>query len=641
MSVDLSTLGGAAAQFFDNNGVILSGGKLYTYAAGTTTPKASYTSGSGNTPHSNPIILDSAGRVPGGEIWLTSGEAYKFVLETPTNILLGTWDNIYGYTTGSADASTEVQTATAGQTLFVLSSMAYNPGTSTLGVFIDGVNQVVGNSYIETSATSVTFVSGLHVGAVVKFVNLNIASTDANVVVYTPGFTGSVATTVQEKLQQYVSVKDFGAVGDGVADDTSAIQAAISYAATAIGGSIGMAVYFPTGTYLISETITLPNRVGLQGANGRGVTIKPHSTFADQYMFHANNGVISMFGSWLRDFQIDARGKNMTAVIWTQAWQETCGMERVTILLDGTTQYGVLYTDGFGGASYCKFSDCEIFTETTAVDGAGVYIEQVSLSGGFVFEWDGGSITGNVGFNLPHAIYAENDSLLIKLLHVEYVDNAVTIDGVGGLSADTITGSFNDTVNIVSLASTFTGDISLRNILPNGATGDIVQDNTPSARSISAGSTGTLPSYDRDFSGFSAGLTAQIPNVTGNGTEYLIVFNDQLYDYKNEYNPATGIFTPKRSGKYLLTTCVKILVTTAVTTCLIKISTSNREYAIFRGNTDSLRSGDNTITFNGAIIADMDALDAARVTITITGLGADTVDIEPNETFFQGQWLTR
>jgi len=257
MAVDLSTLGGAGAQFFDNNGVPLAGGKLYSYAASTTTPKATYTSSSGNVPHTNPIILDSSGRVPsGGEIWLTSGEPYKFVLETPTSILLGTWDNIYGYTTGTADASSEVQTATAGQTLFVLNSMAYNPGTNTLAVYIDGVNQVVNNSYIETNATSVTFVSGLHEGAVVKFSKINIGATDANVVSYEPGFLGSVATTVADKLQQYVSVKDFGAVGDGVADDTTAIQDAINYAAP-----IGKSIFVPAGQYLFTD-LTLPQQHG-------------------------------------------------------------------------------------------------------------------------------------------------------------------------------------------------------------------------------------------------------------------------------------------------------------------------------------------------------------------------------------------
>jgi hypothetical protein len=96
MSVNLSALGGAASQFFDNNGVILSGGKIYTYAAGTTTPQATYTSSSGATPHANPIVLDSAGRVPGGEIWLTDTLFYKFVVETSTGILLGTYDNVPG-----------------------------------------------------------------------------------------------------------------------------------------------------------------------------------------------------------------------------------------------------------------------------------------------------------------------------------------------------------------------------------------------------------------------------------------------------------------------------------------------------------------------------------------------------------------
>lgn len=96
MPVNLSPLGGAASQFFDNNGLILSGGKVYTYAAGTTTPQATYTSALGTTPHANPIILDSAGRVPGGEIWLTDGSEYKFKIDTATDILIGTYDNITG-----------------------------------------------------------------------------------------------------------------------------------------------------------------------------------------------------------------------------------------------------------------------------------------------------------------------------------------------------------------------------------------------------------------------------------------------------------------------------------------------------------------------------------------------------------------
>jgi hypothetical protein len=263
MAVALSPIGGAGAQFFDNNGNPLSGGKLYTYEAGTTTPATTYTSLAGTTAHTNPIILDSAGRVPGGEIWLTLPDFYKFVLKTSTEVLLGTWDNIQGYSSGSvAYAATEVQIATAGQTLFVLTEMFYNPGTNTLAVFIDGVNQVVNNSYVESTSTSVTFMSGLHVGAVVKFVNVNVASADATTVTYEPGFVGSVATTVAAKLQQTVSVMDFGAVGDGVADDTAAIQAAIDAVNTSGGGS----VFVPVGTYRCNSTVNMKSDVRLFGS---------------------------------------------------------------------------------------------------------------------------------------------------------------------------------------------------------------------------------------------------------------------------------------------------------------------------------------------------------------------------------------
>jgi hypothetical protein len=94
VAVSLSPFAGAGAQFFDNNGTILSGGKIFTYAAGTTTPLQTYTTISGSTPHANPIILDSAGRVPSGQIWLLSNTSYKFVLETADGILIATYDNI-------------------------------------------------------------------------------------------------------------------------------------------------------------------------------------------------------------------------------------------------------------------------------------------------------------------------------------------------------------------------------------------------------------------------------------------------------------------------------------------------------------------------------------------------------------------
>jgi hypothetical protein len=94
MAVVLSQYAGAGAQFFDNNGNPLAGGLIYTYAAGTTTPAATYTSSTGGTANANPIVLDSAGRTP-AQIWLTAGNSYKFVLQTSLGTLIKTDDNIY------------------------------------------------------------------------------------------------------------------------------------------------------------------------------------------------------------------------------------------------------------------------------------------------------------------------------------------------------------------------------------------------------------------------------------------------------------------------------------------------------------------------------------------------------------------
>ena len=97
MTVGLSPVAGAGWQFFDANGVPLSGGKLYTYAAGTTTPQTTYTSISGLVANENPIILNSEGRVSGSnEVWLTNAVAYKLILKTSADVQLWSADDISG-----------------------------------------------------------------------------------------------------------------------------------------------------------------------------------------------------------------------------------------------------------------------------------------------------------------------------------------------------------------------------------------------------------------------------------------------------------------------------------------------------------------------------------------------------------------
>lgn len=150
-TVTLSIFAGVGAQLFDNNGNPLSGGKLETYEAGTTTFLASYTSSAGNTAHTNPIVLDSAGRVPGGEIWLDYTKKYKFVVKTSTDILIATYDNIGG----SFNASPLIANFTGDGNIVAFTLPSAPADENTTQVYINGVYQQK-NTY-SVSGTTLTF----------------------------------------------------------------------------------------------------------------------------------------------------------------------------------------------------------------------------------------------------------------------------------------------------------------------------------------------------------------------------------------------------------------------------------------------------------------------------------------------------
>jgi hypothetical protein len=180
----------------------------------------------------------------------------------------------------------EQQTATAAQTLFTLTEVDYTPGLQNLAVYVNGLKQIPA-SYTETSTTSVTFNESLEAGDVVLFVvnerNVDAVFDAANNVTYTPAGAGAVGSSVQTKLREFVSVKDFGAVGDGVTDDTVAIQAALTY---------GKTVLIPDGTYLVSSSLSITSAVRVFG--GKGAKIK-HSNSTSALFSNPAVNTISYF----------------------------------------------------------------------------------------------------------------------------------------------------------------------------------------------------------------------------------------------------------------------------------------------------------------------------------------------------------
>jgi Pectate lyase superfamily protein len=210
MAVYLSYFAGAGWQFFDNNGDPLSGGKLYTYAAGTTTPQATYTSNTGLVANTNPIILDSAGRTP-SQIWLTEATTYKFVLKDSNDVQIGSYDNL--------SAVNDISV--------VYSALSASNGSSLVG-------------FIQSGA-----------GAVARTVQSKLR----DAICVFDFMTAAQITAVQTNTYSGVSASDI----------TTAAQNALTAAA-------GRFVYFPAGTYRIDNTLSY-NGPAIFGFTGAGVKI--------------------------------------------------------------------------------------------------------------------------------------------------------------------------------------------------------------------------------------------------------------------------------------------------------------------------------------------------------------------------------
>ena len=165
-------------------------------------------------------------------------------------------------TTGSV--TVQDQTGDGVTTIF---GMGASPNTkNATNVYIDGVYQEKDTYTI--SGSNITFSEAPPLNAGIEIVSQEsplIGGASASQISYNEGSVGAVNRTVKAKLQDTVSVKDFGAVGDGVADDTAAIQAAID--AVPFGGR----VYFPTGKYIISAAITVNKPMTISGPNAGSI----------------------------------------------------------------------------------------------------------------------------------------------------------------------------------------------------------------------------------------------------------------------------------------------------------------------------------------------------------------------------------
>lgn len=110
MATDASLCTAVVWTVFDNSGIVVPGAKINTYAAGTSTPLATYTDAGLTVPNTNPVICDSAGRAT---VFLQN-QPYKFVVTDASNVTLYTQDNVTGGANGLRQVCNGRLTGTSG-----------------------------------------------------------------------------------------------------------------------------------------------------------------------------------------------------------------------------------------------------------------------------------------------------------------------------------------------------------------------------------------------------------------------------------------------------------------------------------------------------------------------------------------------
>ena len=344
MAVNLSPFAGAGWQFFDNSGVILSGGLLYTYAAGTTTPQATYTSSSGATANSNPIVLNSAGRVS-GEIWLTSTLTYKFVLKTSTGTTIGTYDNISSVQSTVAADIAALQTA---DTTFALKG-ANTDITSLASPALAGATattQTAGNNTTKVATTAFVTTAVL-AGAGSDIFSFPNPTVDGSGAMTLPVSTSSVSlsfrsTTATSGLATAVTGTPAALVipSGATLGTTSAVQSTIIEVLINNAGTLERAVVNLAGGNDLSET-GLINTTAID-ASSDSANVFYSTTARTSVAYRVVRSITSTqatAGTWVTlPSAVQGAGGNaltaMSSLGYGQTWQTVTGSRAL-----GTTYY--------------------------------------------------------------------------------------------------------------------------------------------------------------------------------------------------------------------------------------------------------------------------------------------------------------
>jgi hypothetical protein len=317
----------------------------------------------------------------------------------------------------------------------------------------DGSELQAGDLYFNTSVNKLRVYSGSAWNA------SGVGSTSSDLVSYTPSGTGAVATTVQAKLRESVSVKDFGATGDGVTDDAVAIQSAITYAET-----LGMKIVFPqtSQSYAVGKSLVISKSdIILEGLGGRvdikyigsvtgasttGEALGITRTDAAVFIIHKDNNAGSNFQHVvIKNFRIDGGNKALFGFN-LYGFTRRCRLENIQV-------YGCVCSVYARDCFYSSYIRSEFGQEPNAIPVGmvlGVYT---------AFQY-------TMYMSVCHAVLLEQIVFFAagRSIHASYPYTAIfsAVD-CNGLSLDTCTFEANETYyvkDVISLGGSATCEMS-------------------------------------------------------------------------------------------------------------------------------------------------------------------------------------
>jgi len=386
---------------------------------------------------------------------------------------------------------------------------------------------------------------------------------DATEVTYTAP-DSTVGRTVYDKLAEGISVKDFGAVGDG-SDATTAIENAIAAASQNSPDRYNRVVHFPCGIYLVIRPIVVPQGILLRGEGSQGSNEAKGTVLL--YNDNTENG---------RNFiTFDGSGGPTAATYGTGG-----GLENFTIMVATGKQAGVAVT--------IKAIDCvkragEMMVTNVLITPQSPSTETVTT------QWTQGLVVDGTGCNnttsgglrtlsirklrVTDCSLAEKSIEFKSARHIfasgVEVDNGSTPNDHGITFSGINDGIFFESCEVYGSVNIVANDASnyTRNFHFTGkvtASFDCQDDAVEGTVRLSGSNVAVTPSVPPTLICKSPRLKIMAPfapnvlsykgtssnDVTGDATVAGVIFDLEKYDRNNDYDPSTGIFTCKVAGTY-------------------------------------------------------------------------------------------